>query len=286
MDERAQVLLIGGFIVAFGLVVLTIMFNNIIYASNVASEAGVETSKPDIVNARKDLAREAWYAANQSKEAGQYNTTYIREYVSEYGNAARRHYATRGQSYSTSVSSVSSAPYYTREATMGGTQNWTIVSDVDDVNTFDIRFNRSSLVSATSATDAVDNGAFTITVYNDSGRMWWMVAWAHDSYINVYAWNSTGSTWSNSSLDESDVIDVLELGLEESADNYSIRFNNGSKATAPSSRPAGTHGYTISGEHVDGSEFSVTRDIRVDVTLHLGGGRVSYNASVAVGVPQ
>ncbi|HEX7627605.1 MAG TPA: hypothetical protein VF354_01615, partial [Candidatus Methanoperedens sp.] len=49
-NERAQFMLLAGFIIAIGLVITTVLLNNIIFESNMAGEAGGDSIKYDIVN--------------------------------------------------------------------------------------------------------------------------------------------------------------------------------------------------------------------------------------------
>jgi hypothetical protein len=49
-NESAQFMLLAGFIISIGLVITTVMLNNIIFESNMAGEAGGDPIKYDIVN--------------------------------------------------------------------------------------------------------------------------------------------------------------------------------------------------------------------------------------------
>jgi hypothetical protein len=98
MDNDGQLLVISGFIMAMGLVVLAVMLNSIIYTNNSAYEGSMDTNNKNILYINDLTSREsynAYYNAPNPTDSTKYNT-----YMNEYSKALKQLYAYKGVSVS------------------------------------------------------------------------------------------------------------------------------------------------------------------------------------------
>lgn len=127
IDNRdAQFMLLAGFIIAIGLVITTVMLNDIIFEGNMASEAGTEPLKYDTVNLMqitRDEVRSAYRSAtNFNKQMQNFN-----------GNISKI-YALHGEGVNVSwdINNWENGRYanFTENGTASGATNWTLIENV------------------------------------------------------------------------------------------------------------------------------------------------------------
>lgn len=196
-NESAQFMLLAGFIIAIGLVITTVMLNNIIFESNMAGEAGGDPIKYDIVNLMRISGDEMKSAyRNATNVSGVSEGNMIANFTNQTQNFSAnlpKIYALHGEGVNVSwdVSNWNNGNYanFTENGTANGATNWTVIQNVNKSN---------------------------ITVYITSGTF----------YINITNttsfWNITLPAGSNSFNSTNISSNVLPP--------YSITFLNGANA--------------------------------------------------------
>ncbi len=192
-NEDAQFMLLAGFIIAIGLVITTVMLNNIIFESNMAGEAGGDPIKYDIVNLMRISGDEMKSAYRNATNVSAPNVNMIANFTIQMNNFSAnlpKIYALHGEGVNVSWDAnnwknVLHASF-TNNGTVNGTTNWTVIENVKDSN---ITVNISDI-----------KGAFNITLVNSTTR--WINFTTNDTF-----------SFSNSSISP-----------------YSIVFINGSNA--------------------------------------------------------
>ncbi|MCZ7400499.1 MAG: hypothetical protein O8C62_12660 [Candidatus Methanoperedens sp.] len=195
-NESAQFMLLAGFIIAIGLVITTVMLNNIIFESNMAGEAGGDPIKYDIVNLMRisgDEMKIAYRNATNVSGVSKGNMiTNFNNQMQKFSENLSKIYALHGEGVNVSwdVNNWNNSLYanFTENGTANGATNWTVIENVKDSN---IMVNISDI-----------NGAFNITLVNST------TSWINFTTKNTYS-------FSNSSI----------VGSP-----YSIVFINGSNA--------------------------------------------------------
>ncbi|MGB8215804.1 MAG: hypothetical protein WCE94_00720 [Candidatus Methanoperedens sp.] len=203
-NEDAQFMLLAGFIIAIGLVITTVMLNNIIFESNMAGEAGGDPIKYDIVNLMRisgDEMKSAYRnTANVSVFTNQMNT---------FSANLPMLYALHGEGVNVSWdvnnwrNNVSAN--FTDDGTARGKTNWTVIENVKDSK---ITINITNI-----------SGTFQIGLINISKPNW----------INLTTITNTPLTFINSTTTDPYSI-VFRFGNTTSG-NYTITGNtNNSRA--------------------------------------------------------
>ncbi len=138
-NERAQFMLLAGFIIAIGLVIATVMLNNIIFESNMAGEAGGDSIKYDMVNLMRisgDEMKSAYRNAPGQNPALKI-TNFTKQMKNFSGNLSQI-YALHGEvvNLSLDISNWNSTRYanFTDNGTASGASNWTLIENVKDSN--------------------------------------------------------------------------------------------------------------------------------------------------------
>ncbi len=133
-NQDAQFMLLAGFIIAIGLVVATVMLNNVIFEGNIASEAGTEPAKYDTVNllqTTRDEARSA-YASAQGANSTLRLINFSRQ-MNNSSAALSEIYALHGEGIDMSWSNGING-YFTENGAAGGAANWTVIQNVNSSN--------------------------------------------------------------------------------------------------------------------------------------------------------
>jgi hypothetical protein len=176
-NRDAQFMLLGGFIIAIGLVITTVMLNNIIFQGNMAGEAGADPVKYDMVNLMQITGDEMKSAYNYSN--GTTNLQKIANFSREMQNFSANLsmiYALHGEGVNVSndTSNWNNNNYanFTDNGTAGGAANWIVIQNVSSSNitvnvtsgTFNI-----NLTNSTPDTQIVLNAPNTYKISNSSG---------------------------------------------------------------------------------------------------------------------
>lgn len=102
MDDDGQLIIISGFIMAMGLVVLAIMLNSVIYTGNTAYEGLMSTHDKEILYINDLTLRETQNAYDNSFPSGYYDSNVFDRYMDSYSEYLTKLYASKGISVSIS----------------------------------------------------------------------------------------------------------------------------------------------------------------------------------------
>ena len=214
-NERAQFMLLAGFIISISLVITTVMLNNIIFEGNMAGEAGGDPVKYDVVNLMRISEDEMKSSYRNVTSTGQNATlkfsNFTRQMQNFNGNLSRI-YALHGTGVNISwdISNWNNtSPLYanfTENGTANGATNWTLIENVKYSN---ITVNITSIsspfnISITNSTKSWQIN-FTTAPQNrtiNSSQITVNVTWPYSiSFINGAnasgKFNITGSTSNN-----------------------------------------------------------------------------------------
>ncbi len=244
-NRDAQFMLLAGFIVAIGLVITTVMLNNIIFESNMAGEAGSDPLKYDIANLMAISANEMKSAYRNVTAPGQNATLKLINFTNQMrnfnGNLSKI-YALHGEGVNVSwdVSNWNNTLYanFTENGTATGATNWTVMESVK---------NSTIIVNITSLTPT-----FIINVSN--ATEYW--------HINF---TTTGIQTINNTQIKQNITSA-----------YSIAFLNGNTTSG---------NYTISGNTTYGSDFIRARDYILNATVTFYTSRMRADITIPVPVP-
>jgi hypothetical protein len=275
IDDSAQLLLIAGFAVGVGIVVITVMLSNVIYASNMASESSIDTSRFDIANAIQTTT-EAYQDAYIYS-----NGTYAdyESYIGSYSMKASQNYATAGFTFHLQNHNYSE-PYFTGNGLAGGKGNWTLVNNVDMADSFLITIPNTSIMGNESnplVIEAVGNGnnLWSIEMYNSSGKVNITVTdgsliprYKNDIGINPEI-NITGNLINTGSF-------PFNYSASTAGQDYSINIYNGNTTSGMC---------TISGNLTSGQPFTLMRHYVANPTLRMSSSQMSINRTVPILLP-
>ena len=236
-NERAQFMLLAGFIIAIGLVITTVMLNNIIFESNMAGEAGGDSIKYDMVNLMRISGDEIKSAYRNVTAQGQnpaLKVTNFTKQMQNFNENISQIYALHGEVANLSLdinnwnSDLPRYANFTENGTASGTANWTVIENVSS--------------SSISMNVIVTSGTFQILLKNTSS-----------SLINLTAGTHTGLIFANSTIDP-----------------YSISFINGSNAYGNYSIAGIASGknFNRSRDYIlNATIFFSTSDTRANITI-------------------
>jgi hypothetical protein len=245
-NKDAQFMLLAGFIVAIGLVITTVMLNNIIFEGNMAGEAGADPVKYDVVNLMQ-ISADEMKSAYRSATAPGTNATlkfinFSREMQNFSGNLSMI-YALHGEgvnvSSDTSNWNANLPANFTNNGMAGGDStnwNWTVIQNVSSSN---ITMNVTQFTTT-----------FYINITNSS-KNWTILPQVGNNLIN--------NTMISNNI----------------SSPYSINFFNGANAYG---------NYSINGT-ASGNAFIRARDYILNATVTLSTSRVRANITIPVSVP-
>ncbi|VVB55437.1 Uncharacterised protein [uncultured archaeon] len=246
-NERAQFMLLAGFIIAIGLVITTVLLNNIIFESNMAGEAGGDSIKYDVVNLMRISGDEIKSAYRNVTAPGQNASLKITNFTNQMQNFSgnlSQIYALHGEvvNLSLDISNWNSKRYanFTDNGTANGATNWTLIENVNDST---IIINVSSI-----------NSSINFTVNISNATTYWPIKFT-----------TTGiRTISNTQIEQN------------ITSAYSISFINGSTTSG---------NYTITGNTIYGKDFIRSRDYILNATIILSTSNMHSNITIPVSVP-
>ncbi len=136
-NEKAQFMLLAGFIIAIGLVITTALLNNIIFQGNMAGEAGSDPLKYDVVNMMQitaDEMKSAYRNANGTSDSLKI-ANFSRQMQNFNGNLSKI-YALRGGGINVvnDTSNWNNYRYanFTNNGMANGAANWTVIESVNN----------------------------------------------------------------------------------------------------------------------------------------------------------
>jgi len=276
IDDSAQLLLIAGFAVGVGIVVITVMLSNVIYASNMASESSIDTSRYDIANAIQtttEAYQDAYIYSNGTY--GDYE-----DYIGSYSMKASQNYATAGFTFHLQNHKYSQ-PYFTGNGLAGGKGNWTLVSNVNTTEMFYITPNTSIMGNESNpliieAVSHSGSSLWLMRMYNTSGtiNITVIVSSSTPSYRNVTAVTPMEINVTGNQINGNNV-PSFNYPLSASQD-YSINIYNGNTTAGMC---------TISGNLTPDQPFTLMRHYVANPTLRMSSGQMSINRTVPILLP-
>ncbi|TQD28249.1 hypothetical protein [Methanolobus vulcani] len=280
LDEHGQMILIAGFIIGIGIVVLTVMLNNIIYASNTASESSIETNVFDYSNV-VDTTIEAYEKAYAN--SGQpYNDTAFNAYMADYSERMVKSYSLSGFIFTLDTGPMQDA-YFTENGLADGNDDWIVIERVNNTDSFLLdKLNKSILGNKSNK--------FVIEVNNQSGTIWSASVFNSNGTIalnvsnqstiigNYTSSNSTG--FINITGNQIDGLPVTPFCFPDNVtgQKYSITFINGSQAM-------GT--FCLKGNLTNGDPFYIERVEVVNSTIKLNkNDHLEINVTIPIILPR
>ncbi|MDA0525213.1 hypothetical protein [Methanococcoides alaskense] len=254
------------------IVISTVMLNNIIYASNMASESSNDINHFEISNIAQitqDASNAAYYNATTGNQFE--NDVYF-NYLETYSQEISTLYAHRGFSLSLGNGTLNDA-YFTKNGLITGRSNWTIIDNIDQTNKFTIEMEDTSKLSNSS-------DPFEIHAINQSGvPIWKMKLYDDGSNINVSVDDQTYPIGaSNNSINLSIIYNdpVFHFATSTTGETYRIDYFNSSNAMGL---------YSITGTLADGRDFTRERYKVINTTISIASSKNSINVSLPITVP-
>jgi hypothetical protein len=170
-NRDAQFMLLGGFIIAIGLVITTVMLNNIIFQGNMAGEAGADPLRYDIVNIMQITGDEMKSAYRNATELGGNAQSNFNNQTQNFSANLSTIYALHGEGINVSwdVSNWNgNYANFTNNGTLGGAADWTLIQNVSTSNI---------------TVHATQLGTFHINITNTTTN-WTVPLVAGNNYIN------------------------------------------------------------------------------------------------------
>ncbi|WP_407355028.1 hypothetical protein [Methanolobus sp. WCC5] len=277
LDDNAQLLLVAGFAVGVGIVVLTIMLNNVIYASNIASESSIDTSRYDIANAAQITSESYQDAYIYAMETGTFNNTAFEEYLHSYAFMASRNFAISGFTFNFENNTLHE-PYFTQNGLDNGKDNWTVASNVNSTDLFLMEIPDVSKLGNSSE-------SLMITATNSSGLLWAIELYSSGGQINITirdrttilgTYTASGQVNITGDMTDFTTPAAFHFSTFTEGNDYSINVINGSKAA----------GYcTFSGSMTSGEEFSFARYLVVNPRITMSSSEIYIKRDLPVSLP-
>lgn len=277
-DDSAQLLLIAGFAIGVGIVIFTVMLNNVIYASNMASDSSTETSSYEVGNVLS-LTSQAYEDAYKSAiSSGTFDGNVFKAYLSSYQGEVAKSFALSGTSLEIENSSLINA-HFSRNGMDDGVADWTLVRNVGLVDTFIIEIPDSVTLDDASSClriEAVETGGnllWAMDIYDSGGSV----------NVSVMDSNSTLGTISSSGYlnvtgNYVDGTSYFNFHFNDltSSHEYQINVINGT---------AGEGTLTVSGNLADSQPFTIARHSVVLANITIATADKEMFVSYPVPVP-
>ncbi|MDW7731119.1 MAG: hypothetical protein SCH66_01675 [Methanolobus sp.] len=279
MNESGQIILISGFIIGIGIVVLTVMLNNIVYASNTASESSIETNVFDYSNVVKTTTEAYEKAYVDAKNGSVIDNDTFNAYMANYSDKMVKSYSLSGFIFSLDTGTLQNA-YFTQNGLADGNDDWAVIERVNYTDEFILSIPNASTLGN-------ESNKFVIEVNNQSGMIWSASMFNSNGNINLTVYNSSSVlNYENDSFSEINItsnnVDTTPFNFHfishTIGETYSIKFINGSQAM-------GT--FRISGDLVNSDSFYIERINIVNSTMELNkNGHLEINATIPITLPK
>ena len=269
-NERAQFMLLAGFIIAIGLVITTVLLNNIIFESNMAGEAGGDSIKYDAVNIMRISGDEIKSAYRNVTAPGQNESLRFINFTKQMQNfnGNLSHISAlhgEGVNLSLDISNWNSTRYanFTDNGTASGATNWTVMENVKKIFLFELR--------------NVSGSNFEVNIRNQTTDTFlWSMKLIGNNQINITNYSSGTFThtinYSNITLVNSSYNLYNSIGTNTSK----ILFIYGSNAAGR---------FNITGNTTYGKNFTRARDYIINATIILSTSNMRANITIPVSVP-
>ncbi len=280
LDDSAQLLLIAGFAVGVGIVVITIMLNNVIYASNIASESSIDTSRYEMANVLQMTTEAYEDAYHYAITGGSFDNDAFEQYLENYTDKASQNYGVAGLSISCQTDNISTA-YFTHNGLADGENDWILVKNVNITDSFAFAIPDKSLLGNESnkvmikATSTSGTMLWSMEFYNSSGNINITVS-DQSSTIGNYQSNSGEINITADKIDGTGIAPAFRFSDRTAGQDYSINIINGSYA-------AGT--YSISGNTSTGQSFIQARYWTINPIVSISSRGITINRSIPISLP-
>ncbi|MBN2109795.1 MAG: hypothetical protein JW705_01725 [Methanosarcinaceae archaeon] len=281
-DDSAQLLLIAGFAVGVGIVVLTVMLNNVIYASNMASESSIDTSRYDMANVIQittEAYEDAYQAALINGSHSNVDNATFKQYIEDFIKQASESYGITGLTFSCQTDELSEA-YFTHSGLADGEDDWTLVTNINITEAFSMSIpevsrlgNGSNRVMIRAANVSGDM-LWSMELYNSNGTINITVS-DNSSTIGNYQ-STTGEVNITGDQIDGGGVPTLHFSDRTAGQEYSINIINGSQAV-------GT--YSISGNLSTGQPFTQARYWMADPTITMSSSEIMINRTIPISLP-
>lgn len=281
LNDTGQMILVAGFVIGIGIVVLTIMLNNIVYASNTASEATIETNVFDYSNVVKTTTEAYEKAYNESNYGN--DTAVFNAYMANYTKSMLKSYSLSGYIFTLQNDSLEDEVYFTRSGLVGGEDDWTLIERINYTDSF-------LLYGLNSSTLGNESNKFAIEAENQAGTgIWSVVLFNSSGNINVTSYNGSNIIASVNNTNEIHTFDItgneinggtFDFNFTEHTmgQTYSIKFINGSKSM-------GT--FKVTGDLVNSNSFYIERIHVIESMMKLNkNGHLEINATIPITLPK
>jgi len=251
-EDRAQLILIAGFVIAVSLVGLALVVNTAIFTENLATRSQT-SGAVDALSYRSSVHDNTASVIKQvnDDEWDQSYTTLnetVRANLEEYGQLSGRHQSLADRYANVSVVDhtpgvviYQNATATFNSATPGDNENWTLESNVDNVRNFSITLEDDG-TTPTLADRLEHRRHFTINVTTPSVDDWWKLNVSRTATgDNIVAVNASGQGWEACSTPVTTTINVT-AGTIDGSDcgainftewqddkSFDLQFENGSK---------------------------------------------------------
>lgn len=279
-DDSAQLLLIAGFAIGVGIVVFTVMLNNVIYASNMASDSSTETSSFELGNVLALTSKAYSDAYTSAISSGTFDSSAFKTYLSSYEDQVVKSFALSGTSLNIENSSLINA-HFSKNGMDDGVAGWTLIRNVNLTNNFIIEIpDASTLADASSCLriEAVETGGnmlWAMDIYDSGGNVNLSVM---DSNSTLGTVNSSGYTSLNitGNYINGNIPFNFHFNDLTSSHEYQINLINGT---------AGEGILAISGNFADSQSFAIKRHAVVLANITIASADKELFFSYPVPVP-
>lgn len=276
-DDSAQMLLIAGFAIGVGIVVFTVMLNNVIYASNMASDSSIETSSFEIGNLLALTSQAYEDSYKSAMNSGTFDSNEFINYISSYENQLVKMFAFSGTSLTIENSSLIES-HFSKNGMVNGVANWTLISNVNLTDTFMLEipdagtlFNNSSCLRI-EAVETSGNMLWAMDIYDSRGNVNVKVMDSNSTLST--ATSASGYTYLNVTGNYINGTSYFNFHFNDLtySHNYQINVINGT---------AGEGMFSIAGNLADGHSFNIARHAVVLANITV----VSFDKEMFISYP-
>ncbi|OJH49387.1 hypothetical protein SAMN06264941_1614 [Methanohalophilus portucalensis FDF-1] len=266
-NDSGQMLLLAAFTIGFMIVVSTVMLNNIIYASNMASESNNDISYFEVSNIARmtdEATKAAYYNATKGSS---FNHTVFSRYLENYSREVTILYAYSGVSFSFTNSTLYDA-YFTKNGLSSGKENWTIIDNVNATDNFTMEVNTSNLGNISEP--------FEVHALDQSGSSIWFMKIYGDGSNSIEA-NVSNQTYKiNPPLINITGNSTYQFDSSTAGKKYSLKYLNSSNIVGL---------YSVSGKLSTGESFRCERYKMINATVDIATSKNKINVTFPVTVP-
>ncbi len=278
-DDSAQMILIASFAIGMAIVVLTLVLNNIIFASNTASESNVETNVFEYSNSIQVTINAYEKAYSNAYTGSSINKTTFNNYIDTYTGKMTESLAFSGTVYTLENGNFKK-PYFTCNGLSDGKANWTAIERINSTNKFIMAINSTTLTN--------NSNNFSVEAFDQAGTIWSAEFFRSGTNVNVTV--TDGVTVLNSQDSSSGELNITSNLIDGSSffdfhfddetggKTYSIRFINGNKAS-------GT--FLIAGDKVNGNAFETERIDLIEAKIMMNkNGKLRMDVMIPIILPK